>query len=178
MGHFKTTLKYVKAFAFDVDGVFSNNNVYLHPSGEMMRSMNVKDGFALQFALKQDFPIAIITGGWSESVKIRFNNLGITDVYLKSTDKLDDFTDFIFKYGLQAEDILYMGDDLPDFEVMQKAGIACCPSDAAEEIKAISHYISDRPAGEGCVRDVVEQVLRAQGKWPNYLENQHLTPSG
>ncbi|MEA3444180.1 MAG: HAD hydrolase family protein [Bacteroidota bacterium] len=178
MGHFKTILKNVKAFVFDVDGVFSNNNVYLHPSGDMMRSMNVKDGFAIQQALKYEFPVAIITGGWSESVKIRFNRLGVTDVYLKSKDKLDDMTDFIYKYQLGFESILYMGDDLPDYDAMKKVGIACCPADAAEEIKAVSHYISDRPAGEGCVRDVVEQVLRAQGKWPNHLENEQLTPSG
>ncbi len=178
MGHFKTTLKNVKAFVFDVDGVFSNNNIYLHPSGDMMRSMNVKDGFALQHAIRKNIPIAIITGGWSESVKIRFNNLGISDVYLKSSDKVADLADFISKYNLEAESILYMGDDLPDFGAMKKVGIATCPADAAEEIKAISHYISDRPAGEGCVRDVVEQVMRAQGKWPTLLENEKLTPSG
>ena len=178
MGHFKTTLKNVKAFAFDVDGVFSNNNVYLHPTGDMMRSMNVKDGFAIQYALKKEFPIAIITGGWSEAVKIRFNNLGVTDVYLKSNDKLDDFTDFVYKYHIDPKSVLYMGDDLPDFDVMKKVGVACCPADAAEEIKAISHYISDRPAGEGCVRDVVEQVLRSQGLWPNHLEDEQLLPSG
>ncbi len=165
MKNFKEALNDVKAFAFDVDGVFAKPTIFLHPSGDMMRTMNTKDGFSVQYAIKKGYPVAIITGGRSESVRERFKNLGVTDIYLKSTDKCDDFTDFLYKYGLNAEDVLYMGDDLPDFEVMQKVGVPTCPADAAEEIKQISCYISDKNGGEGCVRDVVEQTLRTHGKW-------------
>lgn len=165
MTHFKEELVHIRAFAFDVDGVFSNANVYLHPSGELMRTMNTKDGFAVQFAVKSGFPVAIITGGASESVRIRFNGLGVTDVYLKCPDKREALEDFRFKYGIALDQIMYMGDDLPDYVAMSRVRLAVCPSDAMPEIKAIAHYISDRAGGEGCIRDVVEQVLRAQGKW-------------
>jgi 3-deoxy-D-manno-octulosonate 8-phosphate phosphatase (KDO 8-P phosphatase) len=168
LDNFKERLKSIKAFVFDVDGVFSHN-VFLHPNGDMLRSMNTKDGFALYYAVnKQLFYVAIITGGYSESVKTRFNAMGITDVYIKSTDKLDDFEDFISKYDLNADEVLYMGDDIPDYQVMTKVGLPVCPADAAEEIKSISVYISDKNGGDGCVRDVIEQVLRAQGKWFNF----------
>lgn len=167
LDNFKERLKEIKAFAFDVDGVFSHN-VFLLPDGEMLRTMNVKDGFALHHAIhKHSFIAAIITGGFSESVRIRFKAMGLTDIYIKSTNKLNDFEDFISKYNLNPTEVLYMGDDIPDYEVMKMVGIAACPADAAEEIKSISVYISDRKGGEGCVRDVIEQVLRAQGKWFN-----------
>lgn len=165
MDNFKERLKDIKAFVFDVDGVFSTN-VFLHPNGDMLRSMNTKDGYALQYAVKkQGFLTGIITGGYSESVKERFKAIGVTDVYLKSNDKFEDFEDFIYKYDLKPHEVVYMGDDLPDYEVMKAVGIPTCPADAAEEIKAISVYISDKKGGEGCVRDIIEQVLRAQGKW-------------
>ncbi len=164
MDNFKERLKDIQAFVFDVDGVFSKN-IILHSNGESMRLINVKDIFALKTAIKKGFIIGIITGGSSESVKKKFNMLGITDVYLSSINKLDDFKDFYLKYNLKPETILYMGDDIPDFEVLSKAGIATCPSDAVEEIQNISHYISDKSAGAGCVRDVIEQVMRAQSKW-------------
>ncbi len=165
LDNFKERLKSIKALVFDVDGVFSQN-VFLHPNGDMLRSMNTKDGFVLQYAIKKhSFLAGIITGGYSESVKDRFNSLGITDVYIKSRNKLEDFEDFMYKYGLKPEEIMYMGDDIPDYEVMKVVGIPCCPKDAAEEIKSISVYISDKKGGNGCVRDIVEQVLRAQGKW-------------
>lgn len=165
MAFFKEELVKVKAFAFDVDGVFAKSNFYLHPGGDMMRSMNIKDGYAVQLAVKKGFPIAIITGGRSESVKLRFNNLGVTDIYLNSFNKSDDFEDFYMQYNLKPDNILYMGDDIPDYGVMKTVGVPTCPSDAAEDIKAISKYISDKKGGEGCVRDVIEQVLRAQNKW-------------
>jgi len=165
MNNFKEGLKEVKAFAFDVDGVLSKPEVYLHPSGELMRSMNTKDGYALQYAVKRGYPIAIITGGTSENVGKRFRGLGITDIYLGSYYKPDDFEDFLFKYDLKAQELLYMGDDLPDMKVMQLAGVPCCPADAVEEIKAVAHYISPIKGGEGCARDVVEQVLRLHGRW-------------
>jgi 3-deoxy-D-manno-octulosonate 8-phosphate phosphatase (KDO 8-P phosphatase) len=165
MSNFKEDLAKVKAFVFDVDGVLSSSTILVHPSGEMLRSMNIKDGYAVFYTLKKGYPICIISGGNSESVRIRFSNLGIKDIYLKSTNKLDDLKDFLSKYELQPENILYMGDDLPDYEVMKTVGFPTCPADAVEEIKAISTYISDKSGGEGCVRDVIEQVLRLQGKW-------------
>jgi 3-deoxy-D-manno-octulosonate 8-phosphate phosphatase (KDO 8-P phosphatase) len=165
MSNFKEELKKVKAFAFDVDGVFSDGNLFLYPNGEHIRSMNIKDGYAVQFAIKKSFHIAIITGGNSESVRMRFNNLGVSDVYLRSANKLDDLKDFMAKYDLNPSEVLYMGDDIPDYEVMKYAGIATCPADAAEEIKSISHYISRVKGGNGCVRDVIEQVLRIHGLW-------------
>lgn len=162
--NFKQLLKNVKAFAFDVDGVFSHN-VLVHPSGELLRSMNIKDGFSVQYAIKKGYPIAIITGGNSESVRLRFQNLGITDIYLKSQNKIKDFQDFLLRYQLKPEEILYMGDDLPDYEIMKRVGVPTCPADAVEEIKALAVYTSHKTAGEGCVRDVIEQVLRVQEKW-------------
>ena len=165
MTNFKEVLQKVKAFAFDVDGVLSSPEVYLHPTGELMRSMNTKDGYALQYAVKRGYPIAIITGGNTESVALRFRGLGITDIYLASSHKTDDFNDFLFKYNLTSEEVLYMGDDLPDYEVMKKVGVPCCPADAVEEIKLVSHYISPFGGGMGCVRDVIEQVLRLHGRW-------------
>lgn len=165
MANFKQLLHKVKAFAFDVDGVFTNGNIYLHSDGEMLRAMNIKDGYAVHYCAKIDFPIAIISGGNSESVRQRFRNLGITDIYLKSHDKMSDFKDFIAKYQIEPADVLYMGDDIPDWEVMQHVGLPTCPADAASEIKAVATYISDKRGGEGCVRDVIEQVLKVQGKW-------------
>lgn len=167
MGNFKEDLRKVKAFIFDVDGVFSSSKIMLHPSGDMMRTMHIKDGFACFYLIKKGYPVAIITGGNSESVRIRFQRLGIKDIFLKSSDKLKDYYSFINKYKLDPENILYMGDDLPDYPVMKKVGLPTCPADAVEEIKAISRYISDKNGGEGCVRDVIEQVLRVNGKWMN-----------
>jgi 3-deoxy-D-manno-octulosonate 8-phosphate phosphatase (KDO 8-P phosphatase) len=165
MTNFKEGLRLVKAFVFDVDGVLSSPLILVHPGGELMRTMNTKDGYALQHAVKRGYPIGIITGGRTESVAIRFRGLGITDIYLGSSNKRDDLKDFTSRYGLQLEDVLYMGDDLPDYEVMQLVGIPCCPSDAVAEIKTISHYISPFPGGHGCARDVIEQVLRLHGRW-------------
>jgi 3-deoxy-D-manno-octulosonate 8-phosphate phosphatase (KDO 8-P phosphatase) len=164
MDNFKEKLSKIKAFVFDVDGVFSDN-VLLDSDGELIRHMNVKDGFAVKTAVKKGFPIGIITGGNSNSVRLRFELLDVHDVYLASPNKMDDFKNFCSKYHLQASEILYMGDDIPDYEVMTKVGIAASPSDAIPEIHSISHYISHKKSGEGCVRDVIEQVLKAHGKW-------------
>lgn len=165
--NFKEELKNVKAFTFDVDGVFSSASVLLHPSGEMLRTSNIKDGYAVFHAIKMGYPIAIITGGDSELVKDRFSKLGVKHIYLRSKDKLVDFADFLKKENIKAEEVLYMGDDIPDYPVLKKVGIPTCPEDAAVEVKAIVKYISHRKGGEGCVRDVIEQVLRSQGKWMN-----------
>jgi len=166
--NFKEKLKDVKALIFDVDGVFSSTFL-VERDAELLRFMNAKDGFALRYAIEQGYIVGIITGGVSESVKLRFNKLGITDIYLGALHKIDDFEDFYMKYDLNPENILYMGDDLPDYEILTKVGVATCPADAAREILEICHYVSDKKGGEGCVRDVIEQVLRAQDNW-NYLK--------
>lgn len=164
MDNFKERLKDIKAFVFDVDGVFSDN-VILSTDGDLMRFMNVKDGFAVKTAVDEGFIVCIITGGNSESVRQRFNGLGVTDIYLASHNKIEDYKDFYMKYEIDPKSILYMGDDIPDYEPLKASGLATCPNDAVEEIQNVSHYISDKKAGQGCVRDVIEQVLRAQGKW-------------
>lgn len=160
-------LQKVKAFAFDVDGVFTNGSVMLHPGGAFIRMMNIKDGFAVQHAIKMGYPIAIITGGYSRMIRKRFAVLGVKDIYMKSANKTGAFESFLMKYQLQPADVLYMGDDLPDYEVMKKVGFPACPADAAEEIKQLSLYTSYKNGGEGCVRDVIEQVMRLHGKWLN-----------
>jgi 3-deoxy-D-manno-octulosonate 8-phosphate phosphatase (KDO 8-P phosphatase) len=166
--NFKEDLKKIRAFAFDVDGVLSDPRVLLSAEGELLRTMNTKDGYALQYAVKRGYPIAIITGGRTESVAVRFSQLGIQDIYLGASDKVKDFEDFCQKYSLDDSEILYMGDDLPDYEVMCRAGVACCPADAVEEIKSVSVYISHIKGGDGCVRDIIEQVLRLHGRWMDW----------
>ena len=165
MSNFKEELGKVKAFVFDVDGVLSNAKIYLHPGSELMRSMNIKDGYALQYAVRKGYPVCIITGGNSAAVEQRFRTLGIKEIYLKSRNKEEDLEDFLSGKDFGLENILYMGDDLPDYRVMKKVGFPTCPSDAVEEIKSVSVYISDKAGGEGCVRDVIEQVLRLHGNW-------------
>lgn len=158
-------LKKIKAIAFDVDGVLSADVIPLHTSGEPMRTVNIKDGYAIQLAVKKGLLIAIITGGRTEAVRKRFAGLGVQDLYLGSAVKIHDYRDFRDKHGLKDEEILYMGDDIPDMEVMQACGLPCCPKDAAPEVKSIARYISHAAGGYGCGRDVVEQVMKAQGKW-------------
>jgi 3-deoxy-D-manno-octulosonate 8-phosphate phosphatase (KDO 8-P phosphatase) len=130
-----------------------------------MRMINIKDGYAIQHAAKLGYPIAIITGANVEAVRLRFEGLGCSDIYLGASNKIVQWEQFLAKHNLKAEEVMYMGDDIPDYEVMTHCGIACAPADAAPEIKAIAHYISDRRGGEGCGRDIIEQVLKAQGKW-------------
>jgi len=165
MSNFKEDLNKVKAFVFDVDGVLSRNILDLNINGDPMRTANVKDGFALHQAVKAGYRIAIITGGDCEHVRKRYEKLGIKDVYMGSFDKLKPFNDWIAKEKIDPREVMYMGDDLPDHPVMKKVGVPVAPADAAEEIRSLCKYISDKNGGEGCVRDVIEQVLRVQGKW-------------
>lgn len=167
MAFFKEELTKVKAFVFDIDGVLSAATQVLSPEGETVRTSNLKDGFALVYAIRNGYPVCVITGGKTIEVIKRCEKIGIKDVYAGSLKKLPSLYDFMEKYSLKAEEVMYMGDDLPDYPAMKVAGVPVCPKDAAPEIKAISHYISDKNGGEGCVRDVLEQVLRAQGKWIN-----------
>ena len=158
-------LKKIRALFFDIDGVLSTETIEMHPNGEPMRTVNIKDGYALQHAVKCGLKIAIITGGKTENMRIRYEGLGIKDVFLGVSVKIKKYNELKEAYGLKDEEILYMGDDVPDYEVMKECGLPCCPNDAATEIKEISTYISHREGGRGCVRDVVEQVLKAQGLW-------------
>lgn len=165
MTFFKEELTKVKAFVFDIDGVISAATQVLSSDGETVRTSNLKDGFALVYAIRNGYPVGVITGGKTIEVINRCKKLGIKDVYIGSLRKLPSLYDFLEKNNLKAEEVMYMGDDLPDYPAMKVVGVPVCPKDAAHEIKAISHYISDKNGGEGCVRDVLEQVLRAQGKW-------------
>ena len=157
--------KQVKAFVFDVDGIFTNNEVIVTEEGALLRKMHIRDGYAIKAAVRAGYPIAIITGGKSEGVKKRFADLGVKDIYLGKTDKMDAFDEFAHLYDLDPNEILYMGDDLPDYPVMRRVGCPVCPADAAQELFPIAVYVSPYAGGQGCVRDVVQQVMALQGKW-------------
>ena len=165
MANFKEDLVRVKAFIFDIDGVLSQQTISLNVFGVPNRTVNVRDGYALQLAVKKGYQIGIISGCKSKEYQKRLNMLGIKDIYLNSRGKLEHFNMFLKKYNLNKSDVLYMGDDIPDFKVMKEAGIAVCPSDADSEIKQVAAFISDKKGGEGCVRDVIEQVLRLHNNW-------------
>ena len=154
----------IKTFIFDVDGVLTDGTV-LVLENELARKMNVKDGYALKIAIDAGYNICIISGGSNENVRFRLKDLGIKDVYLGAHNKIEQYQEYINRYNLKPGNILYMGDDIPDYPVMELVGLACCPKDAASEIQQISNYVSQKNGGEGCVRDVIEQVLKVQGKW-------------
>jgi len=164
MMNYRKKLKNIKAMIFDVDGVFSREFIAMD-KGEFYRTMNPKDGYAIKKAVDEGYVIAIITGGNSKSVFDRFKTLGVSDIFLSHLDKIPALEQFCQKYNLNEKDLLYMGDDIPDLEVMKKVGFSACPADAANEIIEIADYISDKNGGEGCVRDIVEQVLKIQEKW-------------
>lgn len=164
---YKQLLSHVRTFIFDVDGVMTSGNVLLTPDGDMLRIMNVKDGYAIQLAVRKGYRIVIITGGNSSSVHSRFAGLGVEEIHMGIGNKLEVFERFIAESGINPEHILYMGDDIPDYKPMTLVGVPACPADAAEEIKAISRYISINRGGEGCVRDVIEQVMKIHGTWFN-----------
>ncbi|MBP1531054.1 MAG: HAD hydrolase family protein [Bacteroidaceae bacterium] len=158
-------LKKIRAIIMDVDGVLSQETIPMNEVGVPCRTVNIKDGYALQLAVKMGLRVAVITGARVESVRVRYEGLGIEDVFIGAAVKMGIYEKLIQKYGLCDEQVLYVGDDIPDYEVMCRCGCPCCPSDAAAEIKAISQYISPINGGMGCVRDIVEQVMRAQGIW-------------
>lgn len=167
MKNYKSHLKTITAFVFDYDGVLTDGTVILKEDGEPLRTANVRDGYALHLAAKKGFHVAIITGGRSQSMVNRFKALRIQHVFLGVENKLAVMKSFMEQNNLDRENVLYMGDDIPDYHAMQYAGVATCPADAAEEIRSVSHYISHYRGGEGCVRDVIEQVMKVQGKWMN-----------
>ena len=165
MTFFKERLRNIKGLIFDVDGVLSMDTSPLDESGDPVRTANIKDGFAIRYALQNGFQVCIITGANTQRVKLRYKKLGVEHIYLNSFNKTECLDDFCSKTGLKKDEILYMGDDLVDYKIMKEVAVPTCPIDAVPEIKAISEYISDKKGGEGCVRDVIEQVMRSQQKW-------------
>lgn len=157
--------KPITTFVFDVDGVLATDILVILEGGDMARNMNSKDGYALQLAVKKGYKVAIISGGSSEAVRQRLERLGIKDVYLGVHNKKEKLLEFVEAHSLKWEEIMYMGDDIPDYGVMQMVGLPCCPSDAVPEIKQISRYISSYTGGKGCGRDVIEKVLKLNGHW-------------
>lgn len=157
----------IKAFAFDVDGVFTDGGILCDTAGELYRTFDAKDGFAIRMARMKQYPVAIITGGRSVSIRERFLTSGVDpdDIYLGARDKTEQMTRFCARHGLTPQDVLYVGDDLPDIALLAGCGLPVCPSDAVPEVKAVCRYVSPCPGGKGCVRDIVERVMKARGDW-------------
>lgn len=162
--------KGVRLFVLDVDGVLTDGSLLLMENGEMARKMNIKDGYALQLAVKKGYEILIISGGNSDAVKLRLEKLGITDIFMKVTNKKELLLRFVSEKNFTWPQVLYMGDDIPDILPMQMAGIACAPADAVPEVRSLAHYISPLEGGYGCVRDVIEKVLKLNGDWNDHPE--------
>jgi 3-deoxy-D-manno-octulosonate 8-phosphate phosphatase (KDO 8-P phosphatase) len=167
MSNYKELLKNISTFIFDYDGVLTDGSVITMNNGEAYRVSNVKDGYALQLAIKKGYNIAIISGSRGEGMTLRLKSLQITDIFLGIENKLEVYHDYLEKKSIGSSHVLFMGDDIPDYEIMTEAGVPTCPSDAAEEIKTVAKYISHMGGGKGCVRDVIEQVMKIQGKWMN-----------
>ncbi|MFB0939248.1 MAG: 3-deoxy-D-manno-octulosonate 8-phosphate phosphatase (KDO 8-P phosphatase) [Candidatus Azotimanducaceae bacterium] len=162
---YKEIMPQITTFIFDVDGVLTDGNIHVFENGELVRQMNIKDGYALKTAVDAGFKVCIISGGSNEGVRTRLEKLGLKDIYLGAHNKMEQYHEILDLYNLNPENILYMGDDIPDYPVMEKVGLPCCPKDAAPEIQNISKYVSQKNGGKGCARDVIEQVLKVQGKW-------------
>jgi len=165
MSNYLKIFKDINTFIFDVDGVLTDGSILAMNSGELVRTMNIKDGYALQLAVKKGFKIIILTGGSSKGVGSRLEGLGVTEIYAKISKKIDKFNELVGEGAIDPEKTLFMGDDMPDYNVMKQVVCPCSPRDACNEIKEISMYISDKDGGKGCVRDIIEKVLKAQGKW-------------
>lgn len=158
-------LNKIKAIIFDVDGVLSRQTITLSSAGEPLHTVNIKDGYAIQLAQKKGVRIVILTGGNSHAIQVRYENLGVEDIFMGCSVKIKTYEEFKQKYSITDEEIIYVGDDIPDYEIMRRCGCPCCPADACSDIKEISTYISACNGGDGVGRDVVEQVLRAKGLW-------------
>ena len=163
--NYKSILKNIKTLIFDIDGVFTDNRVILFPGMEPVRTFSARDGYALHYAIKKGLQIVIITGGKSDSVVERLTEMGVENIYSGIKNKEKKLKEFIAETNSNIEEILYMGDDIPDLRVMLMVGLACCPQDAVNEVKSICNYISPVKGGQGCVRDIIEQTLKVQGKW-------------
>lgn len=158
-------LKNIKAIIFDIDGVLSKGTITMDAAGHPMRTMNIKDGYAIQLAQKLGLRIAILTGGSSEAIQVRYSSLGVEDIYQGCAVKINTYEEFLRRYGLTDDEVIYMGDDIPDYEVLKRVGCPTCPKDACSDIKDICLYVSPYDGGCGCGRDIIEQVLRAKGLW-------------
>ena len=165
MSNYKNKLHQIKAFAFDIDGVLTDGSVLALSDGDLLRLHNARDGYAIRTAIEQGYRVAIITGATSPSVEKRYNLLGVTDIYMGARDKTPPFNHFCEKYNLDPSQVTYGGDDIPDIPPMLACGLSFCPSDAATEVRKTARYISPFPGGKGCVRDIIEQVLKLHGKW-------------
>lgn len=163
--NYKEYLNQITTFIFDVDGVFTDGSVLITSTGEMLRKMNVKDGYALKTALQKGYNVCIISGGTNEGVRNRLKGLGVTDIYLGAHHKTDPLEEYLDVYNIKPENVVYMGDDLPDIPPMKMVQLATCPQNAVAEVKVISDYVSHKNGGEGCVRDIIEQVLKVRGDW-------------
>lgn len=171
--NYKEMLRDVTTFVFDVDGVFTDSSVLITTSGELLRKMSVRDGYAVKTALQKGYRMCVISGGSNEGVRERLRGLGVTDIYLGAGHKEDILREYMLDYGISPGEILYMGDDIPDIPAMRMAGMVACPQNAVPEVKAISHYISHLNGGEGCVRDIIQQVMKVQGNWDSLFNAAH-----
>ena len=162
-----TDWKDIRAFAFDVDGVATEGGVFCNEEGQLLRTYDAKDGFAIRMAVMHAYPVAVITGGSSESIRKRMVTSGVKaeDVFLHSRSKMDDFRKFLDRHGLEAREVMYFGDDVPDLEVMLAAGIGVAPADAVDDVLAAADYVSPKPGGRGCLREAIEKTLKIQGRW-------------
>ncbi len=167
---YKELMNNITTFIFDIDGVLTDSSVHITSTGEMLRTMNIRDGYAMKAAVESGYHVCIISGGSNDGVRIRLKNLGINDIHLAAPNKVETFNDYINTYKIVADQVLYMGDDIPDFHVMKLVGLPTCPQDAAPEIKGISKYVSHKNGGKGAVRDVIEQVMKVQGKWMSHFD--------
>jgi 3-deoxy-D-manno-octulosonate 8-phosphate phosphatase (KDO 8-P phosphatase) len=167
---YKELMNDISTFIFDVDGVLTDSSVLVTTEGEILRTMNIRDGYAMKAAVESGYKVCIISGGSNEGVRVRLRNLGITDIHLGTPDKVETFKEYTELYSINPEHVLYMGDDIPDYHVMKLVGLSSCPQDACSEIKSISNYISHKNGGKGAARDVIEQVMKVQGKWMSHFD--------
>ena len=178
MGNFKEDIARTEAFVFDVDGVFTDGNIMPLADGDFLRAYNAKDGYAVSYAVRQGYKIFIVTGGRGDILYKRFSYLGVTELHVNVSDKIAVLSGIMERHSLDPENVLFMGDDIPDLECMQAVGLPVCPADASCEIIEASRYVSEFPGGHGCVRDIIEQVLRAQGNWARHLKGIHAVHEG
>ncbi len=167
---YKELMNDITTFVFDVDGVLTDSSVFVTSEGEILRTMNIRDGYAMKAAVENGYNVCVISGGSNEGVRVRLRNLGVTDIHLGCSDKVETFKEYIELYDIQPDQVLYMGDDIPDYHVMQLVGLPTCPQDASPEIKTISKYISHKKGGKGAAREVIEQVMKVQGKWNLHID--------
>ena len=167
---YKELMPHITTFIFDVDGVLTDGKVTIFPDGQLIRSMSIKDGYALKKAIDNGYNVCIISGGTNSAVKTRLRDLGVSDIFLGVQDKVDKMNEYLKIYDIDIINVLYMGDDIPDYEVMKNVGLPACPKDAVQEIQDISIYVSQKKGGNGCVRDVIEQVLKVQDKWQGHFD--------